>query len=102
MNQAVFERFLVGEDGIDEAELSGAFEILLAPDLLTTAHVRMDAESASDDEQRRRHRNRDWHHGRPAWLTELLGTLSGKTRKPRLALAGLGLNEGYLVPPAGF
>jgi site-specific DNA recombinase len=102
MNQAVFERFLVGEDGIDEAELSGAFEILLAPDLLTTADVRMDAESASHDEQRRRHRNRDWHHGTPAWLTELLATLSGKTRKPRLAFAGLGLNESYLVPPAGF
>jgi site-specific DNA recombinase len=104
MNQAVFERFLVGEDGIDEAELSGAFEILLAPDLLTrtsSQDVRGSAADAKDDQQGR-HRNRDWRDGTPAWLSELLASLAGKTRKPRLAFAGLGLNESYLVPPAGF
>jgi hypothetical protein len=33
MNQAVFERFLVGDDGTTDAEPTGAFGILLAPDL---------------------------------------------------------------------
>jgi hypothetical protein len=62
---AVFERFMVGEDGVDEAELSGPFQILLAPDLLARTHRPADAEPASQDE-RRRHRNRDWRDGRPA------------------------------------
>ncbi len=35
MNQAVFERFLVGEGGSPEAELTPAFKFLLDPDLIT-------------------------------------------------------------------
>jgi hypothetical protein len=74
MNQAVFERFLVGEDGIEEAELSGAFEILLAPDLLTT-------------ESRR-----------PSWLAERLSALSAVVAQPRPAFAGFGLNRAIWCP----
>ncbi len=37
MNQAVFERFLVGEDGATEAKLSGTFGVLLAPDIIQPA-----------------------------------------------------------------
>ena len=36
LNQAVFARFLVGEDGSTEAELTDIFSALLAPDFVTT------------------------------------------------------------------
>lgn len=90
LNQAVFERFLVGEDGSTEAELTDVFSSLLAHDLVI-------ADEQETVELSSRHCNRDWLSGIPAWLSA-----RWNINKPRPALAGLGLNEGYLVPPTGF
>ena len=60
MNQAVFERFLVGEDGSSQAELAGVFGILLAPDLLTRNSRRNSHSQPSS-----RHVNSEWRHGAP-------------------------------------
>ncbi len=91
LNQAVFERFLVGEDGSTEAELTDLFGALLAPDLVTAD------ESHESVEPCARHRNRDWLAGIPAWLHA-----HWNIKEPRPALAGLGLNKRHMVPPAGF
>ena len=90
-NQALFERFLVGEDGSTEAELTETFNALLAPDL-----VRAD-ESGATAAACGRHRNQDWLAGIPAWLSA-----HWNSEEPRPSLVGLGLNKGYMVPPAGF
>lgn len=91
LNQAVFERFLVGEDGSTEAELTETFSALLAPDLVTT-EGRPETTAVQA-----RHRSRDWLAGVPSWLGRLWDT-----KEPRPAFAGLGLNKVYLVPPTGF
>ena len=91
LNQAVFERFLVGEDGSTEAELTDMFSALLAPDLVATDEPHDTVERCD------RHRNRDWFNGIPAWL----GT-HWNIKEPRPTLAVLGLNKGHMVPPAGF
>jgi site-specific DNA recombinase len=91
MNQAVFERFMVSEDGSTEAELTPAFKFLLAPDLVTSDEHPAAAAACT------RHRNKEWFGGIPAWLRECWNT-----EENRPAFAGLGLNKGYLVPPAGF
>ncbi len=91
LNQAVFARFLVGEDGSTEAELTDIFSALLAPDLVTTDESHQAVKASS------RHRNRDWLGGIPEWLNDHLNI-----KEPRPAFAGLGLNEGYMVPPTGF
>ena len=90
-NQALFERFLVGEDGSTEAELTDVFSALLAPDLVTTDKSHKPVEACG------RHRNRDWLGGIPAWLRPYWNT-----KEPRPAFAGLGLNKVHMVPPAGF
>lgn len=92
MNQAVFERFLISEDGALEAEPAGAFGVLLSPDLIKKRSEVDDAASA--DQQL--HRNGDWHNGFPARLWGLINT------KPRPTFAGLGSKESQLVPPTGF
>jgi site-specific DNA recombinase len=100
MNQAVFERFLVGEDGIAEAEPKGIFGVLLDPGLVQRpghAKVRVEQQVA--------HRDRDWHRGMPANLYRTIARLRpslplGLTT-PRPAFAGLGLKETQLVPPMG-
>ncbi len=89
LNQAVFERFLVGPDGSTSAEPTPLFKVLLAPNLL--------ADEVTPNDWTLLHRNRDWLQGMPVWLRELW-----PTKEPRPALAGLGLNKNYLVPPAGF
>jgi len=91
MNQAVFERFLVGDGGSPEAELTPAFKFLLDPDLITADGHSPAAEACE------RHRNRDWFEGIPGWLRD-----RWNSKKPRPAFAGLGLNTVSLVPPAGF
>jgi len=61
MNQAVFERFLVGEDGSTDAEPAGVFGVLLSPDIIETspAHDRADETASSV------HRNCDWQNDVP-------------------------------------
>jgi len=68
MNQAVFDRFLVGEDGTTDAEPTGAFGILLAPDLL----IRQSSKKANRRNRLAQavHRPREWRDGLPAWLHE--------------------------------
>jgi len=85
LNQAVFERFLVGEDGSAEAELADAFGILLAPDLVTQRKNAKLVDQVTDLQQPVRHRNRDWGAGSPTWLRAAAGT-----KKPRPAFAGMG------------
>jgi site-specific DNA recombinase len=91
LNQALFERFLVGEDGNTEAELTDMFSALLAPDLVTTDESHETVEACG------RHRDRDWLGGIPAWLRA-----HWNIKEPRPAFAGLGLNKHHVVPPAGF
>jgi site-specific DNA recombinase len=91
MNQAVFERFLVGNDGTAEAELTPTFKFLLDPELITADGRPVAVEACKT------HRNRDWFEGIPGWLRD-----RWNTNKPRPAFAGLGLNTVSLVPPAGF
>ena len=89
LNQAVFERFLLGSDGSTEAELTEAFRSLLAPDLIASA------QTSSDQDSKPLHRSCDWSLGFPAALRSFM-------KKPRPTLAGLGLNNDHLVPPTGF
>ena len=90
MNQAVFERFLVSEDGSTEAELAGAFGILLAPDLLTK---KTKSKQAPPSETATRHCNHEWLHGVPSCLRKtlswapsapLMGNHVGIKRRPSL------------------
>ncbi len=85
------ERFLVGEDGSTEAELTDIFSALLAPDLITTN------EAPDAIKARGHHRNGDWLGGIPAWLRT-----QWNIKEPRPTFAGLGLNKTHMVPPAGF
>jgi site-specific DNA recombinase len=91
LNQAVFERFLVGPNGSTEAELTQAFSILLAPDLVTATKGNESFEPSA------RHDDHDWLAGIPAWLRA-----HWNMKEPRPTFVGLGLNKGYVVPPAGF
>lgn len=97
MNQAVFRRFLVSDDGKTDAEPTGAFGFLLAPDLVV--HNESSRRATHSRLIEVVHRARDWRDGFPASLYESMHALTGK---PRPVLAGLGLNAVYLVPPAGF
>ena len=98
MNQAVFERFLVDEDGAAEAELAGMFGVLLASDLITDR----DDEASGDETAAAFHRDCDWRNGVPAALEARLRPGGRSQKKPRPALAGLGSKHGHMVPPTGF
>ncbi len=98
MNQAVFERFLVDEDGSTEAELTGAFGVLLAPDFVQ----QRDAPIETDAEPVGVHRTCDWRNGIPSALQPVWRRLRADLKKPRPTFVGLGSKEHYLVPPAGF
>lgn len=102
MNQAVFERFLVGEDGSTQAEPTGVFGVLLDPNFIIDPKATAARLSPAE-----RHRDCDWEDGTPAWLRRAAPRRSrrletSENKKPRPVLAGLGLNESYLVPPTGF
>jgi len=86
LNQAVFERFLVGEDESAEAELTDTFMSLLAPDLVTASEPGRTAELSA------RHHNGDWLDGTPQWLSQ-----RWSTKEPRPSLVGLGLNKAHVV-----
>jgi len=103
MNQAVFERFLVGEDGSTEAELTPLFSALLAPDLLTTKQKTKRHAREVPKAENGIHRNVEWIGGIPAWLAKLGSQLFNPgSNKPRPAFAGLGSNKDYLAERAGF
>jgi site-specific DNA recombinase len=100
MNQALFQRFLVSEDGVTAAEPKGVFGILLAPDLVDAP------ETARAQHDGSTHVGSDWHQGIPVRLLRTVRRLQSRLtptlEMARPALAGLGLKEGQLVPPAGF
>ena len=85
MNQAVFERFLVDEDGATEAELTETFGVLLAPDLIEDKKRETTKSATSPPEfPQGRHLNRDWHQGVPARLTPAWGRLRAGLKKGEL------------------
>ncbi len=100
MNQAVFSRFLVSDDGVEEAELDGVFGILLRPDLLAERGRIEVGEDAV-------HRRRDWADGVPRRYGVPLGSANGHTERspsqsrerPRRVW---GLNKHYLAEEVGF
>ncbi len=98
MNQAVFERFLINEDGASEAALAGTFGVLLAPDLIQPP----DASSEPNETLSAIHRNSEWLDGYPATLPATRRLRGAGSNKPRPTKVGLGSKASYLVPPAGF
>jgi site-specific DNA recombinase len=110
MNQSVFKRFLVSEDGSTEAELTPLFGLLLAPDLLTSEEKKNvePGPDAVEEPHARVHRNCEWRGGVPAWLHALWpryghgDTRGSETDEPRPFSFGLGSNKTYLAERAGF
>ncbi len=86
LNQAVFERFLVGPDGSTEAELTDVFSALLAPSLVVPT------DGVPTTEITARHLNGDWLRGFPAWMNAFF-----VNKEPRPTFAGLGLNKTLMV-----
>jgi site-specific DNA recombinase len=75
LNQAVFRKFIVDEDGILKADLAEPFDRLLSPNLLEEKE--QDEESMVtarleevDIEESPRHHNDEWADGVPAWLRD--------------------------------
>jgi hypothetical protein len=66
MNQAVFERFLVGDDGTTDAEPTGAFGILLAPDLF----IRQSTKNPMDRTDSTKPSTAETHPGGPQRRTQ--------------------------------
>ncbi len=105
LNQAMYRRFEINEDGVVRAELSETYAMLLRPDLVEgddgvqRASVEaIDAEHVADD----------WHEGWPAWLRagrwwgRIVEAFRRETQPaPALAVRGLGLNMNYVVRRRG-
>ncbi len=101
MNQAVFERFLVSEDGSTEAELTGAFNILLAPDLLTRK-IRPTSRSLGNPRHEDVTATTNGCTASQVVSAKLCRGTRSRPKRTRPAFAGLGLNKSYMVPPTGF
>jgi hypothetical protein len=97
MNQAMFERFLVEEDGDLVGELAGPFKVLLNHRLLTDGQMTIEqTDAALRPGGVTYHRASDWADGFPAWLAS--------TRRRRLARLYLcqGSKENHLAEGVGF
>jgi hypothetical protein len=94
MNQAVFERFFVEDDGSVTGEPAGPFKVLLQPDLLEMESSPVGVTSLGGGAKY--HRSSDWSDGMPTWLAR---RLSGHL--PRLRLCE-GSKEKQLAEGVGF
>ena len=108
MNQAMYRRFEVTEDGVVKAELSDTYAVLLRPDLIveTGAETTESPDPVADVEAQ--HEPQAWCSGWPAWLRvgRWWGRISSSIRRgtppaPALAFRGLGLNMNYVVRRVG-
>jgi hypothetical protein len=70
MNQAVFEKFYVDEDGVLGARLSEPFDVLLDPHLLVETDTNPESETDPVGSIDALHRNADWSDGAPGWLRD--------------------------------
>ena len=96
MNQAMFEKFFIDEDGEVMAELAGPFKVLLDPQLLGTQQATIESDVAKPLSEARYHRSSEWKNGLPAWLADL-----DHRRLPRLHLYQ-GSKESHLAEGVGF
>lgn len=118
LNQAVFEKFFIDEDGTVTGELAEPFNILLNPHLLVETKddpedrykATEGAQIPSDEAIDPMHRDENWRDGIPAWLAD--GRWSPRTcqttnrrrpGRPRHTTAttpvlhGLGSKQSYLA-----
>ena len=74
LNQAVFKRFFVDEEGIVTADLAEPFDRLLGPDLLEekepTEKAKVIELSVIDLDEPKAHDNGEWANGVPVWLRD--------------------------------
>ncbi len=97
MNQAIFERFFIDDDGDVRAELAGPFKALLDPRLLADGQTTVQrAREGSTTPGTTYHRSSEWKNGRPAWLAG-----SGPRQLSRLHLCQ-GSKEIHLAEGVGF
>lgn len=113
MNQALFERFFITEDGVAEATLADPFRILLDPSFVVSRRrPRRTAEASKRAPALVAHWDEDWDDGVPAWLRdstwwEKVAVPTGRHHAPQprsqghLATVGLGLKEHHLVGRQG-
>ena len=120
MNQALFERIVIEEDGTVVGHLTGPYRQLLSPDLVVAATTKLtskepDSPAAEPAEpQLISFDPSAWHHGVPAWLARhrswqqhtkrpLAATAAkGQTQGPNRAFScAWGLKKNHLVGPVG-
>lgn len=108
MNQAMYQRFEVTEEGVVRAELSETYAVLLRPDLLVATEAEATESVIPVTDVEARHEHRAWHAGWPAWLrvSHWWERIADSIRRgpepaPALALRGLGLNMNYVVRRRG-
>ncbi len=105
MNQAVFDKFLVGSDGSTEALPTDEFGVLLRPDFVL---LKADDVKRVPAGEIAVHRNSQWANGIPVGLVKVLEkdrrpnhdrtSAQSRTRHPRRA----GLNKTHLAEGVGF
>ena len=96
LNQAVFEAFMVTNQGVFIARPTEPFRTLLRTDALQAKGVRTKKAVSNMV-----HDSMEWVNGRPRWLVEA-ETRRTKPGRPTPVLSGLGLNKDYLAEGVGF
>jgi len=110
LNQAVFTRLIISNRGIVDSELEQPFALLLQPDLLSEKVSGTDEVPETGGKRKAgeaiestnaggcRYQAETWSGGTPRWILDRWKTLDMRTQ---LSCDGWGLNERYVVPPAG-
>ncbi len=121
LNQAIFKKFFVDEDGIVTADLAEPFDRLLGPNLLEekeqTEETKIVELMTADQDQPKAHHNHEWADGVPAWLRNsqwweqakdrpyghaVTGQKDRRTRSRRVVSLCLGSKENDLAEGQGF
>jgi hypothetical protein len=70
LNQAVFERILIGDDGVAWVELAEPCNILLSADLLVKKDAEAKFSQVRAKPSSKRYWYEGWSEGMPSWLKE--------------------------------